>query len=197
MLHLQQYLNTHQQQELLWILREVGKRSPLFTPTMKNGSPFNYQMTNCGKVGWVSDSSGYRYVDRHPVTNKPWEPIPKVIRDLAKSVAAQVEDNSYIPETCLINYYTQNSKLGIHQDNTEKNKTAAIISISLGDDGIFLIGGKRKKDPTREIILKSGDVLIMYGESRMFYHGVKAIIPGTSQLLRNGGRLNLTIRQVY
>jgi alkylated DNA repair protein (DNA oxidative demethylase) len=197
MLHLQQYLSKSQQQEILQHCREIGKKSPLFSPTMKNGSPFNYQMTNCGKVGWISDQNGYRYDDKHPVTNKPWQPIPGVIRNLVKSLAAEVGDYNYKPETCLINYYTQSSKLGLHQDNTEVNQKSPIISISLGDDGIFLIGGKRRKDPTKEIILKSGDILILHGESRMFYHGIKGIILGTSNLLKSGGRLNLTMRQVY
>ncbi|MEA5619933.1 alpha-ketoglutarate-dependent dioxygenase AlkB [Cronbergia sp. UHCC 0137] len=198
MLHLQNYLSESQQREILHHCREIGKRAPLFIPTMKNRSPFNYQMTNCGKVGWISDQNGYQYIENHPVTNKPWQPIPEVIRNLTKSLAAKVGDYNFTPETCLINYYQkENSKLGIHQDNTEINKAAPIISISLGDDGIFLIGGKRRKDPTKEIILKSGDILILHDESRMFYHGIKGIVPGTSNLLNSGGRLNLTIRQVY
>jgi alkylated DNA repair protein (DNA oxidative demethylase) len=131
MLHLQQYLSESQQQEILQHCREIGKKSPLFSPTMKNGSPFNYQMTNCGKVGWISDQNGYRYDDKHPVTNKPWQPIPGVIRNLVKSLAAEVGDYNYKPETCLINYYPQNSKLGLHQDNTEVNQKSPIISVTV------------------------------------------------------------------
>ncbi|MBD2386008.1 alpha-ketoglutarate-dependent dioxygenase AlkB [Cylindrospermum sp. FACHB-282] len=198
MIHLQQFLSVEQQLEVLQACREVGKRSPLFVPRMKNGSNFSCQMTNCGEVGWISDEQGYRYSTIHPTTGKPFTPMPEIIKNLAKSLAAQhANDAGFIPQTCLINYYENGSKLGLHQDNSEPNKTAPIISISLGDDAIFLVGGNKRSDKTREILLKSGDVIILAGESRMIYHGIKKIIPSTSSLLKAGGRLNLTIRQVY
>ena len=99
------------------------------------------------------------------------------------------------PQTCLINYYSESGRLGLHQDKSERNLKPPIISISLGDDAIFLLG--RNRNEIQEILLRSGDVIILFGESRLYYHGIKRIIPGTSNLLKNGGRLNLTIRQVY
>ncbi|MTJ17467.1 MULTISPECIES: alpha-ketoglutarate-dependent dioxygenase AlkB [unclassified Dolichospermum] len=196
MLHLQQYLTLEQQNEILKVCREVARQSPLFTPIMPSGKPFNCQMTSCGELGWISDTKGYRYSAIHP-NGKPWTPIPEIINNLAKDLANQIGEPGYHPQTCLINYYQKSGKLGLHQDNSEKNLKPAIISISLGDDAIFLIGGNKRNAPTQEILLKSGDILILHGDSRLAFHGIKKIISGTSNLLKNGGRLNLTIRQVY
>ncbi|WP_072319909.1 alpha-ketoglutarate-dependent dioxygenase AlkB [Microcystis aeruginosa] len=91
--------------------------------------------------------------------------------------------------TCLINKYTENSSLGLHQDNTEKNLQAPIISISLGATGIFQIGGFKRSDPIKEIALESGAILILSGEDRMRFHGLKKITNGLK-------RINLTIRQI-
>lgn len=197
MIHLQQYLSLEQQHQILQACREVARISPLYTPTMPSGKPFNCQQTSCGNYGWISDRSGYRYSEIHPNTGKPFAPIPEVIYNLSKSLATQIGEFDYIPQSCLINYYKSSGRLGLHQDNSEKNLKPAIISISLGDDAVFLIGGTKRSDATQEILLKSGDIIIMNGKSRLLFHGVKKIITGTSNLLKNGGRLNLTIRQVY
>ncbi len=196
MIHLQQYLTLQQQTEILTVCRQVARQSPLFTPTMKSGKPFNYQMTNCGDFGWISDTKGYRYSETHP-NGKPWTPIPEMIYNLTKDLANQIGEPDYLPQTCLINFYQHDGKLGLHQDNSEKNLKPAIISISLGDDAIFLMGGNKRNSPTQEILLKSGDILQLFGDSRLAFHGIKKIIPGTSGLLKNGGRLNLTIRQIH
>lgn len=84
----------------------------------------------------------------------------------------------------------------MHQDNTEKNLSAQIVSISLGDTGIFILGGKQRTDETKQYIVQSGDCIVMSGESRNYFHSFKGIITNINSLLKNGGRLNLTIRQV-
>jgi alkylated DNA repair protein (DNA oxidative demethylase) len=102
------------------------------------------------------------------------------------------------PHTCLVNFYPAKSgKLGLHQDNSEFNQKPPIISISLGNDAVFLLGGKNRNDKTEEIILKSGDVIVLSGESRLAFHGIKKVIPNTSNILKQDGRINLTIRQVW
>ena len=196
-MHLKQYLTIEQQQHLLTLSREVYMASPMWTPTTKRGNRYSYQNTSCGKYGWISDEKGYYYSQTNPVNQKPFPEIPSFINQLAVDVAKLVGFDSYLPETCLINYYKQSSRLGLHQDNSEKNLSAPIISISLGDDAVFMLGTKRYSDKPQKILLKSGDIFILYGDARMAYHGIKQINPGTSNLLKNGGRLNLTIRQVY
>ena len=184
------------QQEILAAARAVVKQAPLFRPSMPNGQYFNYSMTSCGDLGWVADRSGYRYQQVHPHTFKVFPAMPQVIKNLAIVIAKETGNNDFHPQSCLINLYRKGEKLGLHQDNTEENKNAPIISISLGDSGIFILGGLMRTDETKQYIVQSGDIIVMGGESRNFFHAFKGTVPNTSNLLKDGGRLNLTIRQV-
>ena len=184
------------QQEILAAARTVVRQAPLFKPTMPSGQSFNYSMTNCGELGWVADRHGYRYQQTHPHTFKVFPAMPQVIKDLAIVIAKETGNDNFCPQSCLINLYSKGEKLGMHQDNTEENKSAPIISVSLGDSGIFVLGGLLRNDKTRQYIVQSGDVIVMGGESRNFFHAFKGTVSNTSTLLKNGGRLNLTIRQV-
>lgn len=185
------------QQEILAAARLVVKQAPLFRPVMpRSGQSFNYSMTNCGDLGWVADIKGYRYQSNHPETLKPFPAMPDVIKELAIACARETGIDDFCPESCLLNFYSKGAKLGLHQDNTENNLTVPIISISLGDTGIFTLGGEQRRDKTKDYIVQSGDCVVMSGESRNYFHGFKGIVPNTSSLLKHGGRLNLTIRQV-
>jgi len=195
--HFKSKLSLKQQQEILEAVRTVVREAPLFIPTMPHrGTSFGYRMSNCGQLGWVSDRSGYRYQVHHPATRKLFPAIPELIRELAITLADEAGWSDFRPETCLINFYQKGESLGLHQDNTEQNLKAPIISISLGDAGVFLLGGKQRIDPTKKYILQSGDCLVMAGKSRLYFHGFAGILPNTSSLLKNGGRINLTIRQI-
>ncbi len=122
--------------------------------------------------------------------------MPEIIKSLAIEIAKETRNDNFLPQSCLINFYSKGEKLGMHQDNTEKNLAAPIISISLGDTGIFVLGGEHRNDETKQYIVQSGDVIVISGESRNFFHSFKGTVSNTSNLLKNGGRLNLTIRQV-
>ena len=184
------------QQEILAAARAVVEQAPLFRPTMANGQSFNYSMTNCGELGWVADRHGYRYQQVHPDTFKAFPAMPQVIKKLAVEIAIETGNDNFYPQSCLLNFYSKDEKLGMHKDNTEKNLSAPIISVSLGDSGVFVLGGLLRTDETKSYIVQSGDVIVMGGESRNFFHAFKGTVPNTSNLLKNGGRLNLTIRQV-
>jgi DNA oxidative demethylase len=182
------------QAELLAELRRIIDEAPLFTPTMpRSGNPMSVRMTNCGPLGWVTDKElGYRYQAIHPLTGKAWPSMPKRLLDLWRDVAGYPAP----PEACLVNYYAGAAKMGLHQDKDEEDFAAPVVSVSLGDTGIFRIGGKSRKDPTQTFELKSGDVVVLAGEDRLAYHGIDRILPGTSDLLAEGGRFNLTLRRV-
>ena len=201
MLHLKKYFSVQEQHNLVDMTRNIAKVNGGMTiPVMPSGLKFHCSQTSCGKVGWLSDRKGYRYSPINPVTNQPFAAMPTELIEIAQTLAKLVGESDYQPETCLINFYPANgkSKLGLHQDNTEQNLKPCIISISLGDDCSFVVGSNRsRKDPLEGILLRSGDVLILHGDSRLAYHGVQRILPKTSKLLKNNGRLNLTIRQVY
>jgi alkylated DNA repair protein (DNA oxidative demethylase) len=181
------------QRVLLSELDEAIHRAPFFTPVMpRTGRPFSVAMTNLGPLGWVSDRAGYRYQATHPVTAEPWPPIPDMVLDLWRAVSGYPHD----PQACLVNYYRAGAKMGLHQDSDEEDFAAPVVSVSLGDTAVFRIGGRERGGPTKSIRLASGDVLVMGGESRLCYHGIDRIIPGTSRLLPQGGRINLTLRRV-
>ena len=178
---------------LLAAVRAVLQAAPLFTPRMpKSGRPFSVRMSNCGPLGWVSDESAYRYQPLHPEAGGPWPPIPPALVALWRALARFGDP----PEACLINFCEAQAKMGLHQDRDELEFDAPVISISLGDSCLFRVGGRRRTDPTRSVRLSSGDVLVLGGASRLAFHGVDRIYPGTSSLLPEGGRINLTLRRV-
>ncbi len=187
------YLSSGDQDSLLVAIRAVVEAAPLFTPVMpRTGKPFSVRMTNCGPLGWVSDRKGYRYQPNHPVTGAPWPPIP----DLLLNAWSELAGYAHPPQACLINFYEANAKMSLHQDRDEEDFDAPVVSLSLGDTAVFRIGGVKRRDPTRSFRLASGDALVLGGEARLAFHGVDRIIAGTSSLLRDGGRINLTLRRV-
>jgi alkylated DNA repair protein (DNA oxidative demethylase) len=187
-------LNDAEQAELLSALRAVMEEAPLFTPTMpRSGKEMSVRMTNCGPLGWVTDKErGYRYQATHPVTGRPWPAMPQMLLDLWDEVARYPAP----PEACLVNYYSGTAKMGLHQDRDEEDFDAPVVSVSLGDSAIFRAGGRSRRDPTQTYELRSGDVVVLGGEERLAFHGIDRILPGTSDLLAEGGRLNLTLRRV-
>jgi alkylated DNA repair protein (DNA oxidative demethylase) len=189
-----QLLDRATQTALLADLRQVIAEAPLFTPTMpRSGKPMSVRMTNCGPLGWVTDKErGYRYQATHPETGKNWPPIPPALLDLWATVA----DYPFPPEACLVNYYSGAAKMGLHQDKDEDDFSAPVLSVSLGDTGLFRVGGTSRKDATQTFELNSGDVVVLGGEDRLAYHGIDRVLPGTSDLLAEGGRFNLTMRRV-
>ena len=194
MRHFPKKLDAGAQAALLQEIRTAIGQAPLFIPTMpRSGRPMSVRMTNAGPLGWVTDQTrGYRYQTTHPVTGAPWPAIPQILHDLWQELA----DYPHPPEACLINYYTGAAKMGLHQDRDEEDFAAPVLSVSLGDTGIFRVGGTTRKGPTQEFELKSGDVFVLGGEARLAYHGIDRVLPGSSDLLDEGGRFNLTLRRV-
>lgn len=182
------------QEALVAAIRQVVTEAPLFVPRMpKTGKPMSVRMTNCGSLGWVTDKErGYRYQSTHPETNRPWPAIPEALLVLWKDVSGFEKP----PEACLVNFYDPDAKMGLHQDQDESEFSAPVVSVSLGDQCLFRVGGVSRNDATRSFRLSSGDVFVFGGESRLIFHGVDRIYPGTSTLLKNPGRINLTLRRV-
>jgi len=187
-----------EQKELLEEVRTRLKQAPLYRPVMPaTGQPFSVEESNFGSLGWVSEKSGYRYQPTHPVTGSPWPAIPQALLDLWHEI-----NSAPAPECCLVNFYAEGAKMGLHQDRDEKDTSAAVIGISLGDEALFRIGGTFKDGrwgrggKTVSITLASGDVVAFGGAARLAYHGIDRVKPGTSRLLPGGGRLSLTLRRV-
>lgn len=192
--HLPDYLDRDAQEALVEDIRKIVQAAPLYVPVMPHtGKEMSVRMTNCGTLGWVTDRErGYRYQPTHPVTGEPWPPIPEALLDLWREVAGY----PHLPQACLVNFYADTAKMGLHQDRDEEDFYAPVVSVSLGDDCLFRVGGTRRKDTTISLRLSSGDVVVLGGEGRLAFHGIDRIYPATSTLLKNGGRINLTLRRV-
>lgn len=193
-LHHPQAINRAAQEHLVAVIRAVVAEAPLYVPVMPGtGRPMSVRMTNCGTLGWVTDKArGYRYQETHPVTEKPWPAMPNELLALWERYAAYDKP----PEACLINFYADDAKMGLHQDRDEQDLQAPVLSISLGNTCLFRVGGLERGDKTSSVKLSSGDIVVLGGEGRLAFHGVDRIYPGTSTLLKQGGRINLTLRRV-
>lgn len=194
MRHFPQRLDGTAQSALLDAIRQIIAKAPLYTPRMpRSGNPMSVRMTNAGPLGWITDKErGYRYQAMHPETGEPWPTIPPMLLALWEELSGYPAP----PEACLINYYGAAAKMGLHQDKDEEDFSAPVLSVSLGDTGLFRVGGTSRQDKTQKLELKSGDVFVLGGEDRLAYHGIDRVLPGSSDLLPEGGRFNLTLRRV-
>jgi len=186
-------LDRETQQSLIAEIFERVEAVPFYRPTMpKSGKPFSVEETNFGSLGWVSDINGYRYLEKHPVTGRFWPSIPQTLLALWDDATGYRAP----PECCLVNLYRDGAKMGLHQDRDEAAVDAPVLSVSLGDDALFRIGGSTRKGPTQSTKLVSGDVVMFGGPARLAFHGIDRVIAKTSTLIPGGARLNLTLRRV-
>jgi DNA oxidative demethylase len=185
------YLDSPTQLALIDALRPVLLKAPLFSPIVPRGGKMSVRMTSAGAFGWLSDSRGYRYSDRHP-NGSVWADIPHPVLRIWRDITGLDRD----PECCLVNYYNEGARMGLHQDRDEADFAYPVVSVSLGDDALFRVGNLQRGGKTESIWLSSGDVVVMGGPARMIYHGIDRIRPGSSRLLTKGGRINLTLRVV-
>jgi len=192
------HLGPEAQAALAAELRDLVVEAPLYRPVMpRSGRPFSVRMSNAGSHGWFSDRDGYRYLDRHPETGRPWPAIPPALRALWDELAGYPAG----PQCCLINFYGPEARMGLHRDDDEETFAAPVVSLSLGDSAVFRLGGGERRSATRALKLHSGDVMILGGAARRAYHGIDRVLGGSSRLLEragwpDGGRLNLTLRRV-
>ena len=175
-------------------LQSVVAAAPFRNMTTPGGYRMSVAMTNCGRLGWVSDHTGYRYDANDPETGKPWPRLPPSFIDLATSASAAAGFVDFTPDACLINRYETGAKLSLHQDKDERDFTAPIVSVSLGVPATFLFGGAKRTDKTLRIPLEHGDVVVWGGPSRLVYHGVSPVKAGQHPALLDT-RINLTFRK--
>ncbi|MGD9861978.1 MAG: alpha-ketoglutarate-dependent dioxygenase AlkB [Pseudodonghicola sp.] len=185
------YLDQGAQAALIEALRPVLKAAPPFSPITPSGKAMSVRMTSAGRLGWYADKAGYRYVPQHP-KGGDWPAIPAPILRIWHDVTGLER----LPDCCLINYYGEGARMGLHQDKDEADFSWPVVSVSLGDDGLFRIGNPTRGGKTESVWLNSGDVVVMGGPARLSYHGVDRIRFKSSRLLPKGGRLNLTLRVV-
>ena len=182
------------QDQLLAALREVIAVAPFRHMVTPGGFTMSVAMTNCGKVGWVTDRRGYRYDVNDPESGQPWPAMPPVLLQLAHDAAEAGGFKNFVPDACLINRYVPGAKMSLHQDKDETDFSAPIVSVSLGLPATFLFGGLKRSDKAQRYRLTHGDVVVWGGPSRLFYHGVAPLPEGEHPVLGRQ-RINLTFRK--
>jgi alkylated DNA repair protein (DNA oxidative demethylase) len=178
------------QRDLVTAVWGALEAAPLYRPVTPSGRPMSVLQTSLGALGWITDAKGYRYEPRHPQTGRPWPPIPEALLALWTRLVG--EDP---PDSCLVNLYRGPARMGLHKDADEKDLGVPVLGVSLGDDAVFRLGGALRGARSLSLPLASGDVTLLKGASRLAYHGIDRIRPGSSALLDGGGRLNLTLRR--
>ena len=184
-------LGAEAQASLVALVMAAADTAPFYRPATPGGKAMSVLQTSFGPLGWITDRVGYRYEPAHPRTGAPWPKMPDELLEIWRRTAPGAPE----PDSCLINLYRDGAKMGLHQDADETDFSAPVISISLGDTAVFRLGGPARSDPTRTVRLSSGDVCVLGGAARGFYHGVDRILTGSSRLIPGGGRLNLTMRR--
>ena len=168
-----------------------------YVPTVRGGGKMHVRMLCLGRH-W--NALSYAYEDtRGDFDRQPVAPVPEGWVALA-SRAARAAGFSMQPDLCILNYYPTDGRMGLHQDKDESPESIAaglpVVSISLGDTARFLFGGTRRRDPVETLLLESGDAFVFGGDSRLRYHGVTRLFPGTAPpALGIEGRFNLTFRR--
>jgi alkylated DNA repair protein (DNA oxidative demethylase) len=180
--------------DLIEDLLAVIAQAPFRHMVTPGGHTMSVAMINCGAVGWVTDSDGYRYSPVDPKTNQPWPAMPALFRQLAEQAAATAGFAGFVPDACLINRYTSGAKMSLHQDKDETDFDAPIVSVSLGLPATFLFGGLKRSDTPRRFRLSHGDVVVWGGPSRLAYHGIAPLMKG-SHAVMGTQRINLTFRK--
>lgn len=183
-------------QDAAWIatVRQVLAQQPLQAAFTAGGRPMSVRTSNCGAWGWAAAGhQGYGYTRSDPLSGRPWPAMPTFLQQQAQALAAQAGYPGFDPDVCLINCYAVGAKMGLHHDADERDKTAPIVSVSLGLPCSFVWGGLQRSDPVRSLRLEHGDVLVWGGASRMVFHGVRPLPAGQHHLL-GAERWNLTFR---
>lgn len=175
-------------------LRRIVAQSPFRRMVTPGGHVMSVAMTNCGRAGWVTDRSGYRYDPIDPETGQPWPAFPASFLDLARGAGEQGGFHGFVPDACLINRYVPGAKMSLHQDKDEHDFGAPIVSVSLGLPAIFMFGGLSRSDKTQRYRLEHGDIAVWGGPMRLAYHGVAPLAEGEHPVMGRQ-RINLTFRK--
>ena len=182
-----------QAHQLIADLQRLLDAAPLRHMLTASGQRMSVAMSNCGRLGWVSDKSGYRYATLDPLRQQAWPTMPATFMALAQQAADEAGYADFRPDACLINRYEVGTRLSLHQDKDERDFSQPIVSVSLGVPAVFLFGGGRRQDRPARVRLEHGDVVVWGGPSRLNFHGV-AELAGASHEATGPYRFNLTFR---
>lgn len=218
MVLLKNYIPISEQVNIVNKCRELGLGpGGFYRPGYKDGAKLRLFMM-CLGLDWDPQTRAYAEIRRHDNVVPPGIPshfssvVAKALDDSHRLIKKDMDITNVdvmlpkmSPDLCIVNFYTTNGRLGLHQDRDESydslRKGLPVVSVSIGDSAEFLFGSQRDVDKADDLLLESGDVLIFGGESRHIFHGVTNIVPKTAppELVEKTGlrpgRLNLTFRK--
>ncbi|KAL1331172.1 hypothetical protein HN51_048442 [Arachis hypogaea] len=218
MVLLKKFLTHDEQVEIVKICRELGLGpGGFYRPSYENGAKLRLHMM-CLGLDW--DPQTGKYGNKRLVDGSNPPSIPERFRKL---VVKAIQEAQYLirkecrvsyaerilpsmsPDICIVNFYNNYGRLGLHKDRDETpesiQKGLPVVSFSIGDSAEFIYGDHRDVDKAENAVLDSGDVVIFGGVSRLIFHGVSSIIPNSApkkllqDIMLSPGRLNLTFRQ--
>ena len=179
---------------LLEQIARIAALAPFRRLRTPGGGRMSVAMTNCGPVGWHSDASGYRYVDRDPESGRPWPGIPEEFAALALAAATAAGFARFAPDCCLVNRYAVGTQMGTHRDFDELDLRQPIVSVSIGLPAVFVWRGATRSSPPLAVRVIDGDVLVWGGQARAGYHGVRRLA-APAHAAADAFRYNLTFRR--
>ncbi|XP_067680496.1 nucleic acid dioxygenase ALKBH1-like [Haliotis asinina] len=131
------------------------------------------------KLRWVTLGYHYDWTAKKYYADQHSE-FPADLGVLSSCIAEALGYKDFSPEAAIVNYYHMDSTLAGHTDHSEFDQEAPLLSVSFGQDAVFLLGGQTKATPPSAMYLRSGDICVMGGESRMAYHAVPRILAATN-----------------
>ena len=132
------------------------------------------------KLRWVTLGYHYDY-NTKTYTDDDFTAFPSDLGHLSRYLASLIGyGEEYSAEAAIVNYYHLDSALSGHTDHSEDDLEAPLLSLSLGRDAVFVIGGETLDTPPTPLYLRSGDLVVLWKEARLAYHGVPRICDETS-----------------
>jgi alkylated DNA repair protein alkB family protein 1 len=161
------------------------------------------------RIRWVTLGYQYDWTSKEYDFSRSPVPFPSNLAAYSSSLTQSAGLGPSRPEAGIVNFYQPGDTLTGHVDRSEPNMQVPLVSMSLGAPCIFLVGGRGRDEEVLPVLLRGGDVVIMAGEARYFYHGVPRILPlGCGRMedkdpkvqlaleLLGDARININIRQV-
>ncbi|MEQ7010235.1 alpha-ketoglutarate-dependent dioxygenase AlkB [Actinopolymorpha sp. B17G11] len=200
--HVPDWLDLDTQRQLVQACREWATGPAGMRATRLPSGGVMSVRTVCLGWHWVP----YRY-SRTVDDGSPVREFPDWLGELARRAVGEAYDDpaaaeAYQPDIALINFYDDNARMGLHQDRDERS-LAPVVSLSLGDACIFRFGNTRNRNrPWTDVELRSGDLFVFGGPSRLAFHGVPRGLVNPQppdgvggEIGLGHGRLNITIRE--
>lgn len=178
---------------------KCGFHHPDLKPNRFHKSP-KYPVKKFMCLGLYWNPLDYLYYDKIPGKGVSCHKIPYELVNLSRDILERFYPTPcYIPQSVMVNYYTEKSSMGIHVDKDEPFKEAPIIGLNFGSTCRFIYEDENTE--MKEVRIPGNSIYIFGGTARLMRHGLgsiysKTLSPGSEAFLNNKERLNLTIRQV-